>query len=197
MRIWIALAAALLAGACKEEGIADGDARESVAVGDAPTKGPADAAVVVVEFGDFECPFCGAEEAVVQQILSDYDGRILFAFKQFPLSFHPHALLAAQASLAAKDQGQFWAYHDLLYANQNALKRTDLDGYAQSLGLDMPAFAAAIDQHTELPIIAADQAQGESLGVPGTPTFFVNGRIGVGALEYDALAQAIDEELAR
>ncbi|MCC6522760.1 MAG: thioredoxin domain-containing protein [Polyangiaceae bacterium] len=195
MRRLVVLGLAGLLGACTGSEFADADARMTVDVGAAPTVGPADAAVVFVEFADFECPYCGLEEPVVRQLMADYADRVLFVYKHFPLSFHPHARLAAEASLAAQAQGQFWAYHDVLYANQDALGRTALDGYAQSLGLDMTAFAAALDQHTEAPAVDADKAQGEALGVPGTPTFFINGRMGVGALDYDVLAEVIDEEL--
>ena len=198
MRIGALLVLVACAAACSGTGGVSGpDERVAVEVGSAPTAGTADAAVTFVEFGDFECPYCGLEAPVVKQLVTNYGGQVLFAFKQFPLSFHPHAHLAAEASLAAHAQGQFWAYHDALYANQSALARADLDGYAQSLGLDTTAFAAALDGHTFAGDVDADKNQGIALGVPGTPTFFINGRMGSGALDYQILADAIDEELAR
>jgi protein-disulfide isomerase len=173
------------------------DQRVTVELGDAPTLGPTDAQVVVVEFGDFQCPYCGDEEPVVQRLLATYDGRVRFAYKQFPLWFHTDAFLASEAALAAHAQGAFWPYHDLLYAHQAALARADLESYAAELGLDLDAFRAALDEHTFAAAVDADVAQGTALGVPGTPCFFVNGRMGAGALDYDTLAAAIDEELAR
>jgi protein-disulfide isomerase len=169
----------------------------SVAIGDAPTQGPADAKVVFIEFGDFECPFCGMEEPVVEQILTAYEGRILFVFKEFPLSsVHPYAELAAEAALAANAQGKFWPYHDKLYANQGALAESDLEAYASDLGLDVTTFDAALDQHTYASAVAADIAQGNSVGVGGTPTFFINGIKVGGTVPYSELAGLIDTELA-
>jgi protein-disulfide isomerase len=180
-----------------ESSVGDSDAK-AVEVGDAPTQGPASARVVVVEFGDFECPYCGAEETVVTQMLSDYAGRIRFAFKEFPLaSIHPYAELAAEAALAANAQGKFWPYHDALYANQSAIQRSDLDDYASMVGLDQKKFDAALDDGTFKAAVAADVAQGTALGVAGTPTFFVNGIAVVGAVPYADLQSVIDAQLAR
>jgi protein-disulfide isomerase len=168
-----------------------------VVVGDAPTEGPASARVTVIEFGDFECPYCGEEEPVVEQMLSAYEGRIRFVFKEFPLSsIHPYAELAAEAALAAQAQGKFWQYHDLLYANQSALGESDLEGYASMLGLDVTTFDLALQDHTYAAAVAADVAEGMSDGVDGTPTFFINGVMVVGAVPYSQLASVIDRELA-
>jgi protein-disulfide isomerase len=175
----------------------DLDAAVTVDPGDAPSQGPATAKVVVIEFGDFECPYCGQEEPIVEQMLSDYAGRIRFVFKEFPLAaIHPYAELAAEAALAANAQGQFWPYHDTLYAHQTALARADLDTYATTLGLDLTQFDAALDQGTFASAVAADIAQGQSVGVNGTPTFFINGVAVVGAVPYSELQSVIDEELA-
>jgi protein-disulfide isomerase len=169
----------------------------TVDVGDAPSQGPTSAKVTVVEFGDFECPYCGEEEPVVSQMLKDYAGRIRFAFKEFPLaSIHPYAELAAEAALAAKAQGKFWPYHDALYANQTMLARSNLDAYAMTLSLDMTKFDDALDAGTFKSAVAADVAQGTSVGVEGTPTFFVNGIAVVGAVPYADLQSVIDRELA-
>ncbi|HEY3354146.1 MAG TPA: thioredoxin domain-containing protein [Polyangia bacterium] len=190
-----------LVAACGEDAaqgqVAPPEQRQVVDIGTAPTRGPADAKVDVVEFGDYQCPYCGDEQAVVTQLLTAYDGRIRFAFKQFPLYFHTYAQQAAEAALAANAQGKFWDFHDALYAHQANLMRTDLESYAEQLGLDLDAFRAALDGHTFAADVAADVAQGTALGVPGTPTFFINGRMAVGAVDYAALAAAIDEELAR
>ncbi len=167
-----------------------------VDAGNAPSQGPASAKVLVVEFGDFECPYCGEEEPVVTQLLTDYAGRIRFVFEEFPLTqIHPYAELASEAALAANAQGKFWPYHNLLYANQGALGRQALDGYARQLGLDMMAFDAALDNHTYAAAVAGEEAYGVKLGVQGTPTFFVNGVAVVGAVPYSDLSSVIDREL--
>jgi len=170
--------------------------RVTVEVGAAPTLGPADAPVTLVEFADFECPFCGEEQPVLTAIMKAYEGRVRLVFKHYPLSIHEHAELAAEASLAAHAQGAFWPYHDALYADQAALGRADLIARADGLGLDLGAFGAALDARTHAAAVAADVAQGDALGVSGTPALFVNGRLGVGALPFEVLASAIDEELA-
>jgi len=165
--------------------------------GNAPAQGPASAKVVVIEFGDFECPYCGAEEPIVARMLSDYAGQIRFVFKEFPLTaIHPYAELASEAALAANAQGRFWPFHDMLYANQSALGRADLDGYASALALDLTMFDAALDKGSFKGAVAADLAQGKSVGVNETPTFFVNGIAVLGAVPYATLQGVIDEQLA-
>jgi protein-disulfide isomerase len=174
------------------------DAMVDVDAGGAPSQGPASAKVVVIEFGDFECPYCGAEEPIIEQMLKDYAGRIRFVFEEFPLSsVHPYAELAAEAALAANAQGKFWPYHDKLYANQSALARSDLDTYASQLGLDLTRFDAALDQGTFKAAVAADVAEGTKAGVTGTPTFFINGTPVVGAVPYSTLQGVIDKDLAK
>lgn len=170
-------------------------ARATVEIGAAPVLGPAEAAVTLVEFADFECPYCGEEEPVLKQVLTAYEGRVRLVYKHYPLSFHEHAALAAEASLAAHAEGKFWAYHDALYADQSALARGDLESRAAALGLDMMAFGAALDQGTHAAAVAADVAQGDALGIPGTPAFFVNGRMGAGAVPYEAWVAILDEEI--
>jgi protein-disulfide isomerase len=200
MRIGIlAMAAGLLvlAASCTERGgsVAGPDERVTVELGDAPTRGPAEAPVVIVEFGDFQCPYCGEMEPVVQRLLTEYDGLIRFAFKQFPISYHSHAQLAAEASLAANAQGAFWPYHDTLYAHQDALGRADLETYAADLGLDLDAFRAALDEGTYAAAAAADFDQGLAVGVSGTPAFYINGRAAFGAMPYGTLKDVVEEEL--
>lgn len=177
--------------------VAGPEQRQVVEVGNAPTLGPADAQVVLVEFADYQCPFCADEQPVVTRLLENYAGQLRFAFKQFPLSYHAHAYLAAQAALAAYAQDSFWPYHNLLFSHQRALTRNDLESYAATLGLDLAAFNAAIDTGAAQAAIEADVAQGDALGIGGTPAFFVNGRLGEGALSYQVLAAAIDDELNR
>jgi len=178
-------------------GNVDNSASAQVDPGDSPSQGPESAKVVVIEFGDFECPYCGEEEPIVTQMLSDYAGLIRFVFKEFPLTtIHPYAELAAQAALAANAQGMFWPFHDTLYAHQSALARDDLDAYAAMLGLNLTQFEAALDQGSFSGAVAADIAQGLSVGVSKTPTFFVNGIAVVGAVPYADLESVIDQQLA-
>ncbi len=134
---------------------------------------------------------------MVDQLVARYPTDVRFVFKQFPLNFHANAHLAAEAALAAHAQGRFWPYHDLLFAHQSALARADLEGYATQIGLDLTAFRAALDNHTDAAAVDADVHQGESLGVAGTPAFFFNGRLVTGAVPYDDLVAAVEEAKKR
>lgn len=192
----LALALLLAVGGCGSDPVDPAPpVRVQVEIGDAPTLGPADAPVTFVEFADYECPFCGDAKDDVDRVLRDYGDRVRFVYKQFPLAYHAHAHLASQAALAAHAQGQFWAYHDTLYAHQSALGRTALESYASTLGLDLAAFRLALDERTHAAAVDADIAHGQAAGVRGTPTFFVNGRPIVGAVPYADLAEVIEEEL--
>lgn len=170
--------------------------RTEVKVGLSPVKGPADALVTVVEFADFECGFCARSVALQKQMMGEFPGRIRWVFKHFPLQSHPAAELAAVASLAAQQQGAFWDYHDLLFANRKQLSRKDLIAYAARLGLDTAAFEKALDSEALKKVVEADKALAQSLGVNGTPTFFINGRKHVGSFSYRRLRALIREELA-
>jgi len=196
----VALLVAFAAAGCSSSGggVQVRDAGSPVAIGNAPTDGPASAPVVLVEFGDFECPYCGQEEPILRQIRSDYQGRIRFVFKELPLSsIHPFAELAAEAALAANAQGKFWPYHDALYAHQTALARADLDAYAAAVGLDLPTFDAALDQGTYKAAVAADVAQATSLGIDATPTLVVNETVIAGAAPYAQLKSILDQQLGQ
>ncbi|HLK92219.1 MAG TPA: thioredoxin domain-containing protein [Polyangia bacterium] len=166
-----------------------------VKVGDAPVKGPASAPVTLVAWSDFQCPFCSRAVPTVRQLESDYKGKIRIAFKQFPLPFHDKAHLAAEAALAANEQGKFWQMHDKLFANQQALDRASLEKYAQELGLDMTKFKAALDSGKFKDKVDAEDKEGAAFGVTGTPTFFINGTRLVGAQPLEAFKAAIDKEL--
>jgi protein-disulfide isomerase len=156
--------------------------------------GPADAAVTFVEYGDFQCPHCGAMEPVLRELRRLAGPGMRFVFRHFPLtSSHPHAELAAEAAEAAGAQGAFWPMHDLLLANQDALTASDLVGYARALGLDADAFAAALANHTYEPNVREDFMSGVRSGVSGTPTFFINGVRYDGDYELDALARAVQK----
>ena len=163
----------------------------------APVLGPEDAKVTFVEFGDFECPACGAVHPILQQVKeANKDKSVRFVYRHYPLPQHANADLAAQASVAAQQQGKFWEYHDLLFENQNSLEREDLEKYAQELGLDMDAFKAALDEKAHSDVISKDKADGNAVKVRGTPSIFVNNTQYVGDYSVDAFQAAIDEALA-
>jgi protein-disulfide isomerase len=174
---------------------ADSNDKYDVQIGDAPVKGPASAPVTVVAFSDFQCPFCGRAEATVHQLETAYAGKIRIVFKEFPLPFHDKAHLAAEAALAAKEQGKFWQMHDKMFANQQALDRPSLEKYASELGLDMAKFRAALDSGKFKDKVDAEDREGAAVGVTGTPTFFINGTRLVGAQPIDAFKAIIDKEL--
>jgi len=171
--------------------------RVAVAEAGSPAKGPSDAPVTVIEFSDFECPFCGRIEPTLAKIEKNYGDQIRFVFRQFPLSFHPHAQKAAEASLCADEQGKFWEMYDAMFADQHALGVEQLKSKAASLGLDADKFNACLDGGKFNSRIQADIADGQKAGVGGTPALFVNGRFINGAVPYDDIAKVIDEELAR
>jgi protein-disulfide isomerase len=163
--------------------------------GDVPSFGPQDAAVTVVEFSDFECPYCSAGAAAVTELKKTHGDRVRFVFRQFPLSFHQKAHLAAQASLAAHAQGKFWEFHDKLFANQKALDRENLEKYAKEVGLDMAKFTKALDDGTYKAAVDAELALGQEVFVEGTPTMFVNGvRVG-NATDAAAIRAEIEKAL--
>jgi len=172
-------------------------AKVDVKIGDAPVKGPASAKVTVVEFSDFQCPFCGRVNPTLKEIEDQYKGKIKIAFRNLPLPFHDKAHLAAEAALAANEQGKFWAMHDKLFANQQALDRASLEKYAQEIGLNMNKFTAALDSGKFKDKVDSDAKEGNALGATGTPTFFINGTRLVGAQPVDKFKELIDAELKK
>lgn len=171
--------------------------REQVASAGHPWTGGKDAPVTVVEFSDFQCPFCRAAEPTLKQIRAKYGDRIKFVYMDFPLGMHPHALDAAVAGRCAAQQDKFWQFHDAMFADQGKLDPASLKQTAAKLGLDAKKFDACFDEKKVVAGIRADQAEGERLGVTGTPTFFINGRQMVGVESQASMAAVIDEELAR
>ena len=154
-------------------------------------RGPVDAPVTVVEYGDFECPFCGRAEPVVRELLAEF-GDVRYVWRHLPLSdVHANALTAAEASEAAADQGSFWEMHDLLFAHQDALTPSDLVSYAAELGLDVERFANDLVAHSGASRVADDVDSADLSGVSGTPTFFVNGRRHFGAYDLGTLSNAV------
>jgi protein-disulfide isomerase len=171
--------------------------RQRVSIGKAPAKGPAGASIEIIEFSDFQCPFCQKANAIVDQVLKAYGDRIRFAYRHFPLPNHPDARPAAEASQCAADQDKFWPYHDRLFANTTRLAPADLKQHAADLGLDAAAFNACVDSRKYSADVQADIEAGVEAGVDATPAFFINGRMVSGAQPFDVFKRVIDEELAR
>jgi protein-disulfide isomerase len=139
-------------------------------------QGPADAAVTLVEYGDYECPYCGAAYLIVKEVQARMGDRLRFVFRNFPISTsHPHAERAAEAAEAAAAQGRFWPMHDLLYENQQRLGNADLHAYAERLGLDSERFDHELTKHVHAGRVHDDFLSGVRSGVNGTPTFYING----------------------
>jgi Na+/H+ antiporter NhaA len=160
-------------------------------------RGPVEAPVTVVEYGDFECPYCGRAEPAVRELLAGF-GDVRYVWRHLPLNdVHPSAQIAAEAAEAASEQGAFWEMHDLLLANQKALRLPHLIGYAEQLGLDTERFEAAVRQRENASRIAEDVDSADLSGVSGTPTFFINGRRHYGAYDIGALSRAVKGAGAR
>ncbi|MBL9039821.1 MAG: thioredoxin domain-containing protein, partial [Archangium sp.] len=164
---------------------------------DAPARGAKNAKVTIVAWSDFQCPFCSRVVPTLKQIEDTYGKDVKIVFRHQPLPFHNNAKIAAEASMAAHEQGKFWPFHDKMFANQQALDRASLEGYAKDLGLDMGKFKAALDSNKFAKVVEADSAAGMTVGANGTPTFFVNGREFVGAQPYEAFKGVIDEEIKK
>jgi len=164
--------------------------------GDAPSFGPASARVTIVEFSDFQCPYCAQASDTVKRIRENYSDKVRFVFRQFPLSFHEHAREAAEAALAAHAQGKFWQYHDHLFAHQSALGRGQLESYARELGLDLSKFKKNLDAHAFNVQIEADITLGRTAKVDGTPTMFINQRRAPNPTDFDSVAPLIEAALS-
>lgn len=150
--------------------------RVDIDIEGAPTRGSPMASVTIVEFSDFECPYCGRAHPILQQVLREFEGRVRVVFKHYPLSNHSHAMPAARAAVAAGNQGKFWEMHDLLFEHQRQLEEEDLERYAEQLGLDMAQFRADMQAEATQRRVEADKQEGQRIGVDSTPTFFVEGR---------------------
>ncbi|MHB8416719.1 MAG: DsbA family protein [Myxococcales bacterium] len=169
----------------------------NVAIGDGYAKGAKDAKVTIVEFSDFQCPFCSRVEPTVKQIMDAYGKDVRFVWRNEPLPFHPNAMPAAEAAMAAGAQGKFWEMHDLLFQNQRDLSPANYEKWAKQLGLNMDKFKADLASHKYQAKIKADSDYASSVGANGTPNFFVDGRQIVGAQPFDGFKKLIDEELAK
>lgn len=171
--------------------------RVAVASSGHPERGGKNAPVTIVEFTDFQCPYCRRAEDVVDQVRTQYGDKVRLVHMDFPLSFHAQAMGAADAARCANEQDKFWQFHDAMFADQSKLAPDDLKATAKKLGLDTNKFDACFAKNTYEPEINADVAQGRKLDVSGTPTFFVDGRPLVGAQPLSAFQDVINQELAR
>jgi protein-disulfide isomerase len=158
-----------------------------------PAQGPEGARVTIVEFSDFQCPYCRRAESTVKQVLDRYRDQVRFVYRHFPLEMHPRARPAAEAAACADQQGRFWDYHEKLFSG--GLEDADLQRYATELGLDTTAFQQCVSQHKTKDVVISDFEAGKAAGVSGTPAFFVNGIMISGARPADAFAKVIDREL--
>ena len=168
----------------------------TLASADDPSFGPIDAQVVVVEFSDFQCPFCGETFPVVKEILADYGDRVRFIYRDFPIpSLHPQALTAALAAECAHEQGLFWPMHDKIFENQDTLSTENLKRWAVQIGANSLQFGRCLDSQKYFAEVEQDFQEGVAAGVSATPTFFINGRRIEGAIPYSTFEQMIVSEL--
>jgi len=162
-----------------------------------PSRGPDKAPVVIVEFSDFECPYCGRAEETVAEVMRAYPEKVRLVYRDFPLPMHPNAPKAAEAAHCAGDQGKYWEMHARLFANQRALDVPALKGYAKDLKLDQAKFDKCLDSGEKAKLVEENHKVGGDLGVTGTPAFFVNGMLISGAQPFEAFKELIDAELAQ
>jgi protein-disulfide isomerase len=163
---------------------------------DDPFMGPADALVTIIEFSDFQCPYCRRVQPALKKLMKEYEGRVKLVFRDFPLRrIHPQAQKAAEAAQCAADQNQFWPYHDKLFATSSLLPH-DLKNYAKELGLDTEQFNTCLDSDKYAQEVEKDLQDGENAGVSATPSFFVNGQPLSGAASYERFQELVEAALA-
>jgi protein-disulfide isomerase len=162
-----------------------------------PSRGPATAPVVMVEYTDYQCPYCARVQPVLDQLLERYDGKLRHVFKNLPLPMHAEAQVASEAALCAGDQDKYWEFHNWLFKNQRNISRETMLGAAAELGMDTELFSACVDQGTYTERVDADMREARSFGITGTPGFLINGRVLSGAQPIEAFEAIIDEELKR
>jgi protein-disulfide isomerase len=161
-----------------------------------PSKGPANAPVTIVEFSDFECPFCVRAEATVKQVLDTYGDKVRLVYRDYPLPNHSNAPKAAEAAHCAGDQGKYWEMHEKLFASGNQLAVADLKKHAGEIGLDAGKFDKCLDSGEKAGTVEMHKKAGDAAGVSGTPAFFINGRPLSGAQPFEEFKKVIDQELA-
>ena len=171
--------------------------RVQVAIDDDPAKGPAAAPITIVEFSDFQCPFCSRAENVVDEVMKKYGEKVRLVYRDYPLSFHQNAENAAMASECADEQGKYWEMHKAMFDNQAKLASADLVETAGSLGMDKEKFKSCLDSGKYRSEVQKDFQDGQKYGVSGTPTFFINGIMIVGARGVESFTEIIDRELTR
>ncbi len=162
--------------------------------GDGPSRGPANAPVTIVEFSDYECPFCQRAEPILQEVLKRYPDKVRLVFRHFPLPMHPNARPAAEAALCANEQGKFWEFHEKVFSGKG-LEEADLKGYASAAGIDAEKFEACVAERRFKDKVDADAKAGSEAGVSGTPAFFVNGIMLSGAMPVEKFSAIIESEL--
>lgn len=161
-----------------------------------PVLGEAGAPITIVEFSDFECPFCQRGYETMKRVMDAYKGKVKWIYKDFPLNFHPNAKKAAEAALCAQDQGKFWDYHHRLFESSKKLGRSDLEQHAKDFKLDLAKFNQCLDSDKYAQEVDDDQNHGATLGVNGTPAYFINGERLSGARPFEDFAEAIERQLA-
>ena len=172
--------------------------RVRVKVEGAFAKGPKDAPITIVEFSDFQCPYCRTVVATVKEVMRQYSGRVKWVYRDFPIvGLHPQAPKAAEAARCAGEQGKFWEYHDLLFDHQAQATTADFKRFADQLQLDQKSFAQCLDSGKHQAAVQSDVEEGARLGITGTPSFFINGRFLVGAQPLETFRKVIDSELRR
>ncbi len=171
--------------------------RIPVSVDDDPSIGPADAKVTIVQFAEFQCPYCGKAGESVDKVLETYGDDVRMVFRDFPLSFHPRAIPAAVAANCAGDQGKYWEMHDKLMSNQRALEDADLTAHAEALQLDLTKWNTCRQDPAQTAEVMKDFEDGSAVGVSGTPAFFINGIMISGAQPFEEFKRIIDAELGR
>jgi len=167
-----------------------------VALDNAPRRGPQDAPVLIVEFADYECPYCQRIYPELKKLQEEFAGKVAVAFKDFPLPTHPHARKVAEAARCAAEQGRFWEFHDLLFDGRQKLDLPQLKEYARVLKLDAARFDQCLDAGKQAASVQKDFAQGQHLGLTGTPSFFINGHFLSGAVGYGTLREIVEQQLA-
>jgi len=167
-----------------------------VAVNNAPRRGSQDAPVLIVEFADYECPYCQRLHPELKKLQEEFPGKVAVAFKDFPLPMHTYAAKAAEAARCAGEQGKFWDFHDQLFESHQKLEMAQLKEIARGLKLDSASFDRCVDTGEQAAAVKKDLTQGQHLGLAGTPSFFINGHFLTGAVKYDTLREIVVQQLA-